>query len=368
MKIGIYIDRIDLRGGAQRVVSNLCQGWARRGWEVHLIVASGGSPAFAVPAAVRQHSLAARHKRRGLLGAWDNWSHVRELGRVVTAAHLDAVLSVSGVANVHLALAKIPEHVVRIGSEHGDPGYSRLPAHKELFRRWLYPRLDALVCPTKEAADCLLRAYPGTRTRGIHNWLTWPLPRSVGSSTLTARRSPERKIFVACGRLDKLKGFRNLITMFAGVSNRLPDWDLIIMGEGEDRPQLEALVKKAGLADRISLPGWVADVGAIYRDGDLFLFPSFTEGFALVLAESMACGLPCLSYDCKVGPSEIIRDGVDGVLISVGDEKAFMAAMVRLAEDESTRRKFASACQEVLARFSEEAIQPHWDDLLRRKR
>jgi glycosyltransferase involved in cell wall biosynthesis len=367
MKVAIYIDRMDLRGGAQRVVSNLCHGWARRGWEVHLIVVSGSSPAFPIPAEVKQHRLATRHKRRGLLGVWDNWQHVRALGRFVAAEGLDAVLAVSAVANIHLAQADLPKRVVRVGSEHSYPAHFPLPLYKEWFRRCAYPRLDAIVTPTSEAAEYLGQAYPRARTLGIPNWLTWPLPKGDGSASAAMGRTG-RKTFVACGRFDKLKGFARLIMMFDGLKQRLPDWDLIIVGDGEDSALLEAQVDQAKLRDRVFFPGWVADMDSVFRSGDLFVFPSVSEGFALVLAEAMACGLPCISYDCKVGPAEIIRDGVDGVLVPVGDETAFSAAMFRLATDDPERRRLAASCPAVLARLSEDVIQPLWAKVLSSKR
>lgn len=367
MKVGIYIDRMDLRGGAQRVVSNLCHGWVRRGWEVHLLVVSGDVAAFPVPAEVKPHVLAARHKRRGLLGLWDNWQHVRALGRVVTDARLDAVLAVSAVANIHLAQAELPAHVVRVGSEHSYSPHFPLPFHKEWFRRRAYPQLDAIVCPTREAADLLAQVYPGARTQGIPNWLTWPLPKGDGSAE-TAIRRPGRRTFLACGRFDKLKGFARLIALFDGLKERLSDWDLVIVGDGEDRELLQAQVAQAKLGERVFFPGWVADMESVFRSADIFVFPSVSEGFALVLAEAMACGLPCISYDCKVGPSEIIRDGVDGVLVPVGDEAAFAATMLRLADDEAERSRLAAACPSILSRLSEEAIQPLWEKVLTSKR
>ncbi len=367
MKVGIYIDRMDLRGGAQRVVSNLCHGWIRRGWSVHLIVVSGDTPAFPIPVAAQQHRLAARHKRRGFLGLWDNWSQVRTLSRVVRDERLDALVAVSAVANIHLAHADLPARVVRIGSEHSYAPHFPLPFYKELFRRLAYPQLDAVVCPTAEAAAHLAQSYPGTRAMGIPNWLTWPLPKGEGFRGTDIRR-PGRKVFLACGRFDKLKGFSRLIAMFEGLKQRLPEWDLVIVGDGEDSELLKAQVSQAGLNDRVSFPGWASDMESIFRSADLFVFPSVSEGFALVLAEAMACGLPCLSYDCKVGPSEIIRDGVDGALIPVGDEDAFSAAMIRLADDDAERGQLASACKEILSRLSEDAIQPLWDIVLSHKR
>jgi glycosyltransferase involved in cell wall biosynthesis len=230
-----------------------------------------------------------------------------------------------------------------------------------------YPKLDEVICPTREAAAYLAQAYPGTRARGIPNWLTWPLPKGDGSPSAFVVR-PGRKAFVACGRFDKLKGFAQLITIFDALRHRLPDWDLVIVGDGEDRALLLAQVAQAKLGDRVFFSGWVADIEAVFRSADIFVFPSVSEGFALVLAEAMACGLPCISYDCKVGPSEIIRDGVDGLLVPVGDEAALSAAMLRLAEDEAARRRLADNCPAILIRLSEGTIQPIWAKVLSSKR
>lgn len=367
MKIGLYIDRVDLKGGAQRVVSNLCHGWSRRGWRVHLIIVSGGEPAFPVPPDIRIHRLSARHKRRGLLGLWDNWRHIQKLSQVIRAEHLDAVLAVSAVANIHLAFADLPLNIVRVGSEHNYSPHFPLSPFKRWFRRQAYPRLDAVVCPTKEAAATLACDCPGSRTFGIPNWLTWPLPRGEGVSSAGLRR-PGRKLFLACGRFDKLKGFARLIAMFDSMKHRLPDWDLAIVGDGEDRDLLVGQVNNLGLGSRVFFPGWLSDMEGAFRTADLFVFPSVSEGFALVLAEAMASGLPCISYDCKVGPSEIIRDGEDGVLIPVGDETAFSAAMLRLADDEDVRRRMAASCPAILTRLSEDVIQPLWAKVLGSKR
>ena len=359
MKVGIYIDRMDLRGGVQRVASNLCHGWVRRGWSVQLILESGEGMAFPVPAGVERHRLSQRHKRRGLMGIWDNFVFMRALGRVVRAERLDAVLAISTVANVHLALADIPAGVVRVGSEHAYSPHFPLPFYKEWFRRRTYPKLDAVVCPTHEAAEYLTQTYPGTLGRGIPNWITWPLPKGDGLAFPSLRR-PGRKLFVTCGRFDKLKGFSRLIAMFDGLKHALTDWDLAVVGDGDERALLQAQVAQANLGDRVIFPGWSGDMEAMFRSADVFLFPSVSEGFALVLAEAMACGRPCVSYDCKVGPSEIIRDGVDGVLVPVGDEAAFSAAMLRLAGDDTERQRLASNCPAILTRLSEEAVQPLW--------
>jgi hypothetical protein len=100
---------------------------------------------------------------------------MKRLGSVVRREKLDAVLSVSTVANINLAFADMPERTVRVGSEHSYLPHFPLPHYKERIRRAAYRRLDALVCPTKSSASYLRKVCPGAQPQGILNRLIWPV-------------------------------------------------------------------------------------------------------------------------------------------------------------------------------------------------
>ena len=109
-------------------------------------------------------------------------------------------------------------------------------------------------------------------------------------------------MLLSVGRLTKQKGFDQLISHFATLARSHANWDLIILGEGEERTALEAQIADADLTQRIKLPGRVNNVSEWYADADLFVMSSRFEGSPNVLLEAMAHGVPAVSFDCPTGP------------------------------------------------------------------
>jgi glycosyltransferase involved in cell wall biosynthesis len=219
-----------------------------------------------------------------------------------------------------------------------------------------YPDLDALVVLTDQDLGDYRRDLPGsTRVLRIPNAVP-PLPG--GRAGLTA------PIVLAAGRLTNQKGFDRLLPAFAGVAAEEPEWMLRIAGEGPRRGPLRRMVVELGLSNNVQLLGDVRGIEEQMEAASIFVMSSRFEGFPMVLIEAMSKGLPIVSFDCPTGPGEIIDDGVDGILVPDGDEKALAAAMLELIRDEPKRRRYADAAVEKARTFSLERIGPQWDELL----
>jgi len=122
------------------------------------------------------------------------------------------------------------------------------------------------------------------------------------------------------------KDFPTLIQAFAHVRRAYPA-RLLILGEGEERPALEALVRQLGLEQDVSLPGFAVNPYPYMARASLFVLSSRWEGLPGVLIEALYCGAPLVATDCPSGPREILRDGQYGQLVPVGDVTALAQAI-----------------------------------------
>jgi glycosyltransferase involved in cell wall biosynthesis len=130
---------------------------------------------------------------------------------------------------------------------------------------------------------------------------------------------------LAVGRLSRQKDFPTLLRAFA--SRRHRSARLMILGEGSERPGLEALVKSLGLTAEVALPGFVENPFAYMARAGVFVLSSAWEGMPGVLIQALACGAPVVATDCESGPREVLQDGRVGRLVPVGDASALAQAI-----------------------------------------
>ena len=129
------------------------------------------------------------------------------------------------------------------------------------------------------------------------------------------------------------------------------------------RAILQQQVRRLGMEGRVSLPGETREIASDYRNADLFALSSRFEGFPNALCEAMANGLPVVSFDCPSGPREIVRHGVDGLLVANGNVAAFANALDRLMSDEQERRRLSLKAMDVASRFGVDRILDQWSNL-----
>ena len=205
----------------------------------------------------------------------------------------------------------------------------------------IFAAADGVVFQTERARDC----FPeNVRKKGV------VIPNAVGNPlcyTVKAALEKKKK-FSAIGRLTDQKDYETLLKAFAEFLKTHEGYTLEIFGGG-DKTRYDALSKDLGIFKNVTFAG--VDKNAIEKaaNSTAFVMSSKYEGMPNALMEAMAIGLPCVSTDCPFGPRELIDDGVNGLLVPVGDHKALSDALAKVADD----KEFAEKISQNARRISE---------------
>lgn len=164
--------------------------------------------------------------------------------------------------------------------------------------------------------------------------------------------APDDVVFGYVGRLAPIKDPCTLVRAFARMAVRVPHARMLLVGDGGLRGDVEALIDELGLSERVRLTGWLRDMTAVYGAIDVGVLASLNEGTPLALIEAMAAGRPVVSTAVG-GVADIVSHAQTGLLVPSGDLDGLAAAMTRLADDRSLRRRMGQAARrDIEARFA----------------
>ncbi len=352
-------------GGAERVASLLCNYWVFQGYDVTLMptFSGRGNCAYALDDRVRLEYLADRvASTRRTLGSMPRrfWA----LRRAMRESGANVVVSFLSRLNIVTLLASRGLSAPVVVSERIYPPALPLGPFWELLRRLTYPWAKTVVVQTEDMAEWFDKNCPKARTSVIANPVVFPLPGGGNEQKPAQWLQRDKHIVLAVGRLEEQKGFDRLLQAFSSLAEEYPAWDLVLLGEGGQRTYLERELEKLGMSGRVHLPGWVGNLPQWYRRAELYVMSSRFEGFPNTLVEAMGHGLPAVSFDCDTGPRDIIRSGVNGVLVTPGRGAAGLAdAMANLMADPQLRLRMGEAAKEVRERFALDRIGLLWDEV-----
>jgi glycosyltransferase involved in cell wall biosynthesis len=349
-------------GGAERVTVNLASLWARSGWQVTLVTLAGTEvDHFSLHPGVRRVALGLARDSAGLWAAlFNNARRLWVLRGVLRQVRPDVALAMMHSASVLLAVASLGLPLTTVGAERAQPSAVPLGRMWNVLRWWAYGYLDAMVALTQESAAWIKHHTRATRVEVIPNSVIWPLPAQAAHLDPASVGRPGGARLLAVGRLAPVKGMDTLLVAFARLAPVHPDWELVIVGEGPQRADLEQFITQHGLTGRVFLAGHVGNPGDWYNSARLFVLTSRHEGFPNVLAEAMAHGLACVSFDCEAGPRHIIQHDTDGWLVPDQDTEALVEALDRLMRDDALRGRYATRALEIHDRLGESGIAAHW--------
>ena len=330
-RIALFLPSLGI-GGVERVMLNLAAGFVKRGASVDLVlVKAQGEYLHRLPTNVRVVDLHAsrvltslfplvRYLRterpRGLVSAKDYANVVAIWAKLLARSPTRVVVS------VHTTLSRHVQHAAGL----------RERAIVPLLARWLYPYADAIVAVSNGVADDLAQflGLPRDRISVVYN----PV---VSEDLFIAAQEPVDHpwfapggppVIVSIGRLTAAKDYPTLITAFAKVRQQR-NVRLAILGEGEERPCLQDLVRHLGLESEVWLPGFVEPPYPYLARASLFVLSSVWEGLPTAIIEALALGVPVVSTDCLSGPREILDNGRFGELVPVGNADALADAILR---------------------------------------
>jgi glycosyltransferase involved in cell wall biosynthesis len=349
-------------GGAQRRIATLANRFAELGRAVDLVsfAAEGPMRAMLSPA-VRLVPLA-RADVSGLRAYLDE-ARPAVLMSCVTDTHAAAVDAGAARSPVVLRASRHPYRSLPKGDLLG-----RLA---EPVKRWraarTYARADAIVALSEAGADALRRLLRprAPRIEAIPNPVVeriW-LDDLEGRGGRSARDLP---LVLGVGRLVKQKDFATLIRAFAIVRAARP-CRLVLLGEGAERPRLEALASRLGVAVDIEMPGEVDDVADRMRRADLLVSSSLWEGMQAVLIEALAAGCPVVATDCPGGARETLEGGRLGALVPVRAPAAMAQAMLGQLDSPPDPRMLAAAARRFMPDGKAERYLSLFDSLAARQ-
>ena len=364
MKLLFVIKSVALPGGGtERVLADLANGLTARG---HAVTVTSfdwpeDPPFYSFDAAVRRRSLAIGDVRRGTRPR-EVLRRVGALRRLLGAERPDVAVGFMHSAYIPLGLAALGTGTPVVASEHiAYQHYRTRRAEAALLR--LTPALSRVITTISPA---IREGFPRRLRRRM---VVVPNPVAAQDRRPARVEGDEgaAKTVLAVGRLEPQKDQKTLVAAFAQVAGRFPAWRLRIVGEGLLRRELEAQVAELGLEGRVELPGATPRIEVEYVQAQLFAMPSSYESFGLTTAEALSHGLPVIGFaDCP-GTNELVKDGVNGLLVAGPEREAALAqGLASLMEAPELRRKLGAAGPATIAAFAPERVIDVWEDLLSR--
>jgi len=381
-------------GGAERVVTLLSSGAARRGYSVTLLITgqslklaqlSETDPAVRVVSVVDSvggktysrseltrfcaraegkltQSLAKKRSDHSRMMRYlaDNYSKVQFM-RSFFNEHPDSAVIAFLYDSIFLSLLSVGKNNRLIISERGDPAQTSSETTRAFIRSG-FKRADAFVFQSP-GVEQWYKANTPVRGTVIFNPVKSGLPEPFSGE--------RKKRVVNFCRISAQKNLVMLIDAFAVFHSRFPDYELYIYGDSEGNDTqgymdcVNAEIEKCGAAECVRILPARRDVHSLIYDCAMFVSSSDYEGMSNSMLEAMAMGMPCVCTDCPAGGARaVIKDGENGLLTRVGDAQELAEAMMKIADDPSLAEKLGRNAAKIRECQSEDKITDKWMEIV----
>ena len=377
LRVAFSIDSLKL-GGAERVLLQWAQWCKDEGWSVLVITRHGPDrDAYPVPNGVQrcqEPGLPAPLERLGWLAfPFRVW----QLRRLLMQKRCALAVGMTTLPAVKLLLACAGLPLRTVVSERNYPPAKPPALPWRWLRKLTYPWADLHLVQTRITGAWLRQHCGVRRQRLLPNAVSWPLQDREPLIEPEDWLAPELPLILAAGTKARQKGFDRLMPVFAELGLADSRLHLAVLGltsgtyHGQDQQAWlrERLGADSDLQRRLLLPGVCGSMTRWYRRATVFVLPSRYEGFPNVLLEAMAAGCACIASDCLTGPSDLIRDGDNGLLLPASaTSNDWIEAVAALLADSERRRRLGERAIQVRERYSADCLRRDCLEALRSTR
>ncbi|WP_422798263.1 glycosyltransferase [Sphingobacterium sp. HJSM2_6] len=359
-KLFFVINNLQI-GGAERVLSILANEFSKQGFNVFIICLNKAEPEYQILPHVKIINLLDEREEENIFNRIKYALLIfLRLFKLVIKEKPTCVISFMTTANLWSGLICSLIKTPYIVSERTTPDHT-INSYNFILKRIsyiLYKNSNAIVIPAKGIGDCIRNQKSFKR---LNNF-------KIIRNPLNEFKSPSvnpvntKKFILGVGRLSYIKGFDQLIEAYSKIN--ADDVDLLIVGGGSEYENLSKQIEHLGIQQRVKLIGPKDNLQDYYNQAELFVLPSRNEGYPNTLIEAMSFGCACIAMDCEFGPSEIIENEANGILIEPNNICKLTSAMDNLLADESLRVRVASNAKLINQINSIEIILPKWRDLI----
>ena len=345
-------------GGAQRVFTQLANGWAERGRRVCVITLSAADrDFFQLSSQVQRISIGGLGSSNDLIASVKaNISRIWSLRTILRDLGAPVVLSFIGTMNVITILATVGLGIKLIISERNDPALQSLGRMWNFLRRKTYVMADIITANSSGAVKTLEAWAPRQKPVLVPNPVAVPPDDS--------RANLPGPSILNVGRLAPQKAQDILLDAFSVVLKEAPEWYLVIAGTGPLKEKLHEQANQLGIADRVLFTGQIDDPFPYYRATRIFALPSRFEGTPNTLLEAMSCALPCVVSDASSGPLDYVEHDNTGLVVSAGDAVDLAEALSRLIRNNALCEQLGSAARNRTGDLGIDQVLDIWEETI----
>lgn len=352
--IAFYIGSLH-KGGAERVFVNLAEYFLREGYRVTMVTQYRKEDEYELPDGATRVISDITKEELSKSRVVNFYRRMKKLHQIWKTAQPDMVLSCIGKNNFMTVVTTMltkTKPVVSVVGEAREEYPNRL---MRMLADLLFPHAAGIILQTERSRYFFRKKI---QKKAVI------LPNSLNPDFIKPRYEGVRdKSIVSVGRMDANKNHEMMIRAFAALSDKYPEYTLTIYGDGELHTYLEELAGKLGVGGRVFLPGVIPDVASRIEKASVFLLTSYSEGVSNALIEALATGLGVISTDVPSGGTvELMEDGVNGLIIPVGDQKALEEAMDRLLRDPGYADRLGREAARIQERLAPERVNRLWQE------